>query len=1053
MTYKDNFIYVYYIYMLSRKLFDKYEKHPIIRKIVNERSFTYLTDQEKKKISSEIQNIQDMQKVESFGYSSKVKRNVDIIEDIRQIEKITIAGKNNNYDVKKTNIKLLLNRKTGKKAQRITNKKKQEIDKMLFQYLKSGKAQHGKLNISNVVYKELDINITFMAILTVETGGFNVEVERGLYTKNYVGANSETEINQFIIDDIINKFTDTILVFKGFRIVSITNNKMNDKEMEFHNMKLREENPINLINLFGEKIDLNKSKDNCVKKLFESLPEIQKKQIDKLLSDKDYITPTEIYEFCKKNIIKCIIYDIDGKVLFNNKIKSHHFKPFYLLAFNEHCYPLKNEYFKSKKTYKFIDTKKNIMTQEEIDKKFMQIIKSGVLPAEIQTDKSNLFSFIHNDEYYFVNEDYEICEKVLKSLGLEENLTMRTKRNNLINILIPLYNNGKINNSFFPYEFTKDAYVFHAEKFDEKKKIKCIDGIKFYSQCLKDLPYLIYTDVRYSKINTEIKEITEHYLYNIEIVDNCILAHTNGVYTGKIIKKLLDEKINIKIKEEITTIKRDNFYKKMIEDIYNMDIPTQFKKDMCNIHIGKMAMTEINNYKKQIITCYCPNAERQYRNTKEILINGKPQYFEIEEVENNNVNIVNNYPINIQIKDFAHQRLADKINDMGLTDDDIVSILTDAIYYYDNDKINFQEDSYWKEKEINENDLGKSDPEFRDKNKTFSFRNMNGMIKNNNVLVDGYAGMGKSHYIKNKLIPNIDDYIVLSPSHSTIKSYRQDKYNCNVIQTYTNTNKLPQEKNIIVDEYGMMDSKGWIMLIKCMVKGKRLFLFGDKNQLEPPFEEYRDITDDFLNNMFNKIIKCKANWRNNIDVKLYEKLMSESCPKSIIDKLLKMKYVNSQNPNIYIGIRKKTCEKKNLEILEQLGKYKDGKFINLEDTPVLCKCNNYGKYELYNNFKAKIKSYDEEKTIIEFEGKEIEIKTKIFHKRFNFCYAINIHAFQGEEDTEIKFLEDDKDLLFHPKVLYTLISRFKEELSDEQKAYNKTCEYNIDIGGYDDILA
>ena len=243
-----------------------------------------MTDQEKKKISNEIK---DFKKVESFGYSSKVERNVNIIQDIKDIEKITIKGKKNDYDVKKTNTKLLLNRKTGKKqTQKITNKKKQEIDKILFQYLKSGKAQHGKLNISDVVYKELDINISFIAILTVETGGFNVEIERGPYLKNYVGSNSEIEINDFIIGDIIEKFSDTIFVIKSYRIVSITNNKMNGKEMEFHNMKLREENPINLINLFGEKIDLNKSKDNCVKKLFESLPEIQKKHINLLTQKK-----------------------------------------------------------------------------------------------------------------------------------------------------------------------------------------------------------------------------------------------------------------------------------------------------------------------------------------------------------------------------------------------------------------------------------------------------------------------------------------------------------------------------------------------------------------------------------------------------------------------------------------------------------------------------------------------------------------------------------------------------------------------------------------------
>jgi asparagine synthase (glutamine-hydrolysing) len=55
-------------------------------------------------------------------------------------------------------------------------------------------------------------------------------------------------------------------------------------------------------------------------------------------------------------------------------------------------------------------------------------------------------------------------------------------------------------------------------------------------------------------------------------------------------------------------------------------------------------------------------------------------------------------------------------------------------------------------------------------------------INSSNKLYADYAGSGKTHFIINELIPTLDDFIVLSPSHASIREYRSKKINCNVIQ-------------------------------------------------------------------------------------------------------------------------------------------------------------------------------------------------------------------------------------------------------------------------------
>jgi hypothetical protein len=140
--------------------------------------------------------------------------------------------------------------------------------------------------------------------------------------------------------------------------------------------------------------------------------------------------------------------------------------------------------------------------------------------------------------------------------------------------------------------------------------------------------------------------------------------------------------------------------------------------------------------------------------------------------------------------------------------------------------------------------------------------------------------------------------------------------------------------------------------------------------------------------------------------------------------------------------------------LQEKGKYdpETKAYKNLEGEKVLCKCNDYSKYGLFNNFEATIAEYEEKYVIVHFENNDIKIKKSTFHKRFKFAYAVNLHCFQGKQARNIKFINDDIKLLRFPKTLYTLVSRVKEDLNDKQIEYNKTQEYNLMINEFDDII-
>jgi hypothetical protein len=1042
--------------MLSKQLYNKFKKNNEIMKLSKKSDFDFLSDDVK---SSILNRINLIKKVEEAGYKP-TKQNIETMQKVAKIETVTIKKYGVEKEIKVSKFATLYKKKYGRRGQQAT---KEEQNRDILKTLM--KAERGigdkKLNIVKITREDDNIiHVNFEYLCRVVVSQYSED--RRFFYYGYKGENDDNEIRAILEESarqtIINEWGFTPDVVRLTQIVKATDLSIMKKKYNIEGMHLRDRNPILLTNLFGENIILNESEINCVLNCFADDSKKERKELLNILDDRDYITPEEVHQYCMNTKRQCNIYDLDGNILFKHIIRNSHKRELHLLCYNEHLYILTKSYKNSIKQYDIKGMKKEIMTKDELNDKFKSIIANKQIPANMKIYKCNLVSFIHNDIFYVCNPSYKQCKFIYNKLCIEEDPDIYINEINFLEKTVKAINDNFCK-SLFPYNFQKKPYTYKAETFNKNRNVKSIDAVKFYGQCLQDLPYLIICDIRYAKVTANPETITEHYIYNVECYDS-ILTNTNGLYWGKTIIEAKKRNIPMKIKEEIETYKIDNYYTKIIDELYKMQDKfyekftdtTTFIKDIVNMHIGSLAGKKIQPTKKTITGNMI---FKDTNTTDHIFLNiGDEKYaFEHKEIESDYVNILNNMPLHIQILDMAHMRLLEKIEELQLTDDDIIAIKTDNIIYYENeDKPKFNNCKYWKEQDTYCIDTFK-DTLYENDYKDLTLFNPEYIIDSKSIIVDGFAGMGKTTKIINDLIPRLQDYIVLSPSHASIDEYRRLVLNCGVVQKYTMNNTIPQEKNIIIDEMGLMNRDGWAMCIKATYKGKRLFLFGDRNQLPPPCEIYREITDTFLNKMFSQVIKCEANYRNNIDVSIYKKLMKEIAPIKIIDGLIK-KYLNSENPDIYIGIKCDTIEKKNLEILQEKGKYdpETKAYKNLEGEKVLCKCNDYSKYGLFNNFEATIAEYEEKYVIVHFENNDIKIKKSTFHKRFKFAYAVNLHCFQGKQARNIKFINDDIKLLRFPKTLYTLVSRVKEDLNDKQIEYNKTQEYNLMINEFDDII-
>ena len=186
-------------------------------------------------------------------------------------------------------------------------------------------------------------------------------------------------------------------------------NKQSGQEFKLANMTLREEQPLNICNLFNEVVP-NENSSNCVKNYLSKI--WNKKRLpkrDRLLLDSLH-TIDQLLNYCIQRNAKMVAYNIAGKVIASHypKLKNTNLKSLIFIAYNNHLYPLKNQVL-HKKTLR--NTETTFQHTTNVEEVFKSFIEDGILPGNIKLRDSVIYSFVCNNIHYCNNPDYEDCKK------------------------------------------------------------------------------------------------------------------------------------------------------------------------------------------------------------------------------------------------------------------------------------------------------------------------------------------------------------------------------------------------------------------------------------------------------------------------------------------------------------------------------------------------------------------------------------------------------------------------------------------------------------------
>lgn len=838
--------------------------------------------------------------------------------------------------------------------------------------------------------------------------------------------------------------------------------KDNEEGEEVINYFIRDLKPLDIKGLFN--VDLyeyeNPDNKNCLINFLENHYK-KNKNISKSL--KNYINGIPTFEnfknFVSTNKIKTSLYDITGKCIYKQKIKSSSkHANIRAIIHNNHIYTFKKgvRVFNrlEKREIEIEKDNKNVEMTELIqdhNQKIIEYINKGIMPNIISSNH-----FIVDDKHHICNKDYSEIEKIYKIFGFED-APLKCNSFSVLNDIIKIIEENPVK-SYFPYNYKEKGLGYtgfeNIEDIDINS-VYAIDANKAYASSLASLDYLPEIDIRYDKVyKYEGGKIYPHCLYTVNTTSPSVYFPDNsafvwGWYIIRIqeIEQMISDKIEYTITEYITCKMRANYYKYIIEKLFNDkedDTPyMDVVKLAVNIHIGNMQKIigekKVKKQPKKID--YSIMTVEHIEGLKNIGVDEKDLNF--ERIDDNyylsyrtipqfEVHSDNNLPLSYAIIQNSRLKMINKLLDMNVETDDIIQIKTDAIYLNNkNNKFKKIETSNklhgWKElKNIKLDDFKYFDYTPTPQISLYEPHIINKFIQCNNVL----AGGGKTYQIINNLLPNLkDDAVVLSSFHMPLSEYRQKGIKSNVISHYLYHNKKPEEKNIIIDELGLMKKQEWDFILDLLnTHDKNIFLFGDNKQL-PPVNDYA-INDIFLKSHSENYNTDWINHRNNFKAEDYEEMINKNNDMEFSSKLIK-KYCSSDindNETVFIAYRKGTRKNTNNIIMEK------NKYIMNEDNisvgvKLINKTNNLiiDNTTIYNKHQFVVVENNDEGVVIEdIDGKRLKATRKQILNNMELAFCLTLYCVQGQTIPKLHFLDVDIDVLTKiPNALYTLISRIK----------------------------
>ena len=846
--------------------------------------------------------------------------------------------------------------------------------------------------------------------------------------------NSERAIKE----DIKETFEAQKPIYKEFEIQwdmsKIEFYGYNQIKFEIDDMKMREQKPLNISSLFGDNIIISETKENCVRDYLIAHYHKNGKGIGKKaiisLGDKNGVSPKELKEFCIKYKIKLIIYDIKGDLIASNYECKKDFKALIGIVYNNHFYPLKNDYLKR-------INKPNINNEiytKNIKKDLIKFLNDGIHPADIKIKGNEITYFQIDDTIYHTNEEAEQVKNILEKLGLLDHyncfLTLASV-STVIEKAFFIDDKGKEINidSYFPYNSNVGGYNFFNKNIKESEDIETIDHCNHYAESLKELDLLIKIDIKSAKHIIKPEKLEPNFLYIARPKKSSILMPRCGFYDYFYLSYCLNEGLEFELLEAMGCEYVENIYKNMLKTLYEKLDIKQYKAIYCRL-IGLMENKPLTKDVVKFEKIANADETKTSNGFFKVLNNDYNMFFKTETIANKN--IFNKVPIRVQIITNARKIVYEQMKKMGLSMRDIKQVKTDAISFIKSKKKIINEGNnpgQWKKEQPT---FFKDEILEEDKIETFKLQPIN----NNNKIYEDYAGSGKTHYIINSLIPKLgDDYIVLSPSHSTITEYKKLNINCNVIQTYYYNFNIPTEQNIIIDEIGMVDSLCNNIIIKSALENKNIYSFGDFQQLEPVKGKVCN-SDIYLNYLYSKRKSLGTNYRNNFTKEYYDKLINMTKSKEIIKEVSKYNTKKYYEADVIVCYKNETREKYNKLMLD----YHNLKFGD-KGCVVVCKTNKLRQYKLYNNKYLTVQSKTKEEITL-YDGVDtITIPLKDFnkYKYFEAGYARTLYNIQGQSVKSFYYCLEDIEFL-SDRSLYTLISRLKQELINKPKPKEKEPE-------------
>ena len=922
---------------------------------------------------------------------------------------------------------------------------------------------------------------------------FQFQISQDIVIRSYTWNDSIASINitdNYLKETINHEYLSTIgganhntLKILTYNISStFTEQKFNMVDMELYDTPTN----LNINNLFNEVLEDKKWKDCVVDYIKYQYPKLGKKKIEKLR------TINDLYLWSVDNDLKMLCYDINGSIIKSHyPIKKNKMKNLVFIAFNNHLYPLKNTTLNRTKNETEIEIK--VINEDSGMKNLINELNNGVLPTKINFKNDTIISYNIGKIKYVDNKDYELCKEILTKFGCLDKLTPYTNLMNISTIIEEIYIKENIK-SFIPKNsrFVKGGFNYHNinkqieidnavdikfEKYCEDKPLlklfinteeyeriknkleaeelvdyETIDKNKAYAYALSSLEYLIKVDLKCCKINLSLSKdhkIIKHNLYIVNPQQSSIYLPHTGIYSGEHINLCKTEGLKFEVREEIVCEKTPNYYKQLINDLYDRVDEKTFKTIM-NVMIGKMERNkelQLNQTVSKIINK--DEADRSEGYIKELR---GSKYFMLLE-NNHSFDLFNQKPIAIQIKDASRVLIHRTLTDLKINQEDILQVKTDSITfkpknknhlkYIDNTLKGFKFEKYSNIEEpiIYDYDITFNYTSYT-KNHISEFKNIKKIKENtnSNVLGNCYAGAGKTYTIINDLVPKIEklneDYIILTPSHSALKEYKKLRLSCAVIQSFSLRNIIPEDKHVIIDEIGMVDNAGWAVIYKLFLKNHKIYAYGDFKQLKPIDGNIYD-NEIFLDYIFNKKQTITTNYRNNFTKEYYDNLINEKKQDKLIKEMKKYRTKTPYEADTIICYRNNTKDKYNALICKNKG-IKSKTQIGAE---LIAICNDLRKDNIYNKFTYKVLSKTQDKITITDGIDDFIVNEDNIEKCFNYSYARTLYSVQGETLNSLYY--PDEDLYFlDGRTTYTLISRLKYDLEDKQKETNKNYNDN-----------